>query len=72
LHGVRLALPNGLRGAYDLAPYRTTAVSLEDPPLLAKNEVRATLAPEGIDRLYRLRLEAFGARPVYAGETRPI
>jgi hypothetical protein len=71
LHGVRLALPNGLRGVYDLAPYRTTAVALEDPQLLAQNEVRATLAPEAIDRLYWLRLEAFGARAVYAVKPGP-
>ena len=71
LHGVGLAFPNGLQGVYDLAPYRTTAVAVEDPQLLAQNEVRATLAMEGTDRRYWLRLEAFGSRAVYVVKPGP-
>lgn len=72
LHGVGLALPNGLQGVYELQPFHAESVSLEDESFVSPAEVLAQLAADGIERLYWLRLELLGSRVVYTVKPGPF
>jgi len=72
LHGVGLALPNGLQGVYELEPYHQESVQLETEALASPNDVLARLASDGIDRIYWLRLELVGGQPAYIVKPGPF
>jgi len=72
LHGVGLALPNGLQGVYELEPYHAADVRLESEDLLSPGVVLAALASEGVERIYWLRLETLGGQPVYIVKPGPF
>jgi hypothetical protein len=72
LHGVGLALPNGLQGVYELEPYHAADVRLEEEGLLGPDAVLAEVAESGADRIYWLRLEVLGSRPVYVVKPGPF
>lgn len=72
LHGVGLALPNGLQGAYDLESFHPDDVSLEDEILLAPSEILTRLKSDRIDRIYWLRLEPLAGKPVYVVKPGPF
>jgi len=72
LHGVGLALPNGLQGVYELETHADRVPALTDSSLVAPGEVLARLAADGVDRIYWLRLEEVGDRPVYVVKPGPF
>jgi hypothetical protein len=72
LHGVGLALPNGLQGVYELQPFHAESVSLEDESFVSPAEVLAQLAADGMERLYWLRLELLGSQVVYTVKPGPF
>lgn len=72
LHGVGLALPNGLQGVYELRPYHEQRVRLEAPELVAPGKIFQALRGDGLDRVYWLRLEALGGVPVYVAKPGPF
>ncbi|MFQ5536005.1 MAG: hypothetical protein ACE5GJ_01015 [Gemmatimonadota bacterium] len=72
LHGVGLALPNGLQGVYELAPYRSQDVRLERTDILRPTDILSRVAAEGLDRVYWLRLQAMGGEPVYVVKPGPF
>lgn len=72
LHGVGLALPNGLQGVYELEAYHAQSLRLEEEALVAPAEVLAQLAADGIRRIYWLRLDLLGERPVYTVKPGPF
>ena len=72
LHGVGLALPNGLQGVYELEPYHAEHVRLEAQELLAPSAILQNAGAEGLDRVYWLRLEALAGRPVYIVKPGPF
>ena len=72
LHGVGLALPNGLQGVYELEPYHAESLRLEAAPLVAPSEILSQLAGDGIERIYWLRLELLGGRPAYTVKLGPF
>ncbi|GMR11959.1 MAG: hypothetical protein BMS9Abin29_0145 [Gemmatimonadota bacterium] len=72
LRGVVLALPNGLQGVYDLESFHSSDVILEDENLLAPSEIFTRLESDRIDRIYWLRLEPLGGRPVYVVKPGPF
>lgn len=72
LHGVGLALPNGLQGVYRLERYHDSDVRLENETLLDPAEVLERVAAEGHDRLYWLRLELVAGRPAYVAKPGPF
>lgn len=72
LHGVGLALPNGLQGVYELEPYHAQSLRLEEEALVAPDEVLAQLAADGIERIYWLRLDLLGGQPVYTVKPGPF
>ena len=65
LHGVGLALPNGLQGVYELEPYHAAEMHLEESAAVAPSTILESLASDGVERIYWLRLEALGAIPAY-------
>ena len=65
LHGVGLALPNGLQGVYELQEYHPVDVRLENADLLPPSQVLRRMAAEGLHRAYWLRLEPLAGQPVY-------
>lgn len=71
LHGVGLALPNGLQGVYELESDASSAVSLDAESLVHPDSVLARLAADGIDRIYWLRLETLGDVPAYVVKPGP-
>jgi hypothetical protein len=72
LHGVGLALPNGLQGVYELAPYHATDVWLESEEIVPPGAVLAALADDGLERIYWLRLETIAGRPIYIVKPGPF
>jgi hypothetical protein len=72
LHGVGLALPNGLQGVYDLEPYGLMDVSLEDPTLLGPSDILDAVGAAGLERVYWLRLEGMAGEPVYVVKPGPF
>jgi hypothetical protein len=72
LHGVGLALPNGLQGVYELEPHHPDDVRLEELDLVAPREVFRALAGDGLDRVYWLRLEQLGGVPAYVVKPGPF
>lgn len=72
LHGVGLALPNGLQGVYELAPYHSGAEALEDAGLLPPARILEAVERDGLDRIYWLRLEFLGGTPVYVVKPGPF
>jgi hypothetical protein len=72
LHGVGLALPNGLQGEYELQTRHATGIELEDEQLLPPGEVLQRLKADGIDRVYWLRLEQLAGRAVYVVKPGPF
>jgi hypothetical protein len=72
LHGVGLALPNGLQGVYELQPYHATDVWLESEEIVPPGAVLASLAQDGVERIYWLRLETIAGRPVYIVKPGPF
>jgi hypothetical protein len=72
LHGVGLALPNGLQGVYRLQQYHESEVHLETEELVEPSEILARTGDEGLDRLYWLRLEVLGDQPVYVAKPGPF
>lgn len=71
LHGVGLALPNGLQGVYELEARYEAPASLEAPELLPPDSILAVLERDDLDRIYWLRLEALGGRAVYVVKPGP-
>ena len=65
LHGVGLALPNGLQGVYELQAYHVEDVRLESLDLLPPSAILRNAAADGLERVYWLRLEALVGRAVY-------
>ena len=72
LHGVGLALPNGLQGVYELAPHHPGGVRLEEAGVLPPGEILEALGADGMERVYWLRLEALGGTPVYVVKPGPF
>jgi hypothetical protein len=72
LHGVTFVLPNGLQGVYELEPYHAGAVRLEEEGFATPDQLLARLAVEGLERIYWLRLESLGGRPVYVVKPGPF
>lgn len=72
LHGVGLALPNGLQGVYELETEYASSVALEGGDLLAPDSILARLGADGVDVIYWLRLEALGGRPAYVVKPGPF
>lgn len=72
LHGVGLALPNGLQGVYGLEPHHARPIALESPSLLAPDAILALLAADGLDRVHWLRLEVLGGVPAYVVKPGPF
>jgi len=72
LHGVGLALPNGLQGVYELEPYHAASAPLEEETLLPPSAILASVASSGVDRIYWLRLESLGGRPSYIVKPGPF
>lgn len=72
LHGVALALPNGLQGVYELESYHVEDVRLEAMDLLPPSAILRNAAADGLDRVYWLRLEALAGRPVYVVKPGPF
>jgi hypothetical protein len=71
LHGVGLALPNGLQGTYELHARTEGPVSLENADLRTPSEILGTLRAEGTRRVYWLRLEHVGGVPAYVVKPGP-
>ena len=71
LHGVGLALPNGLQGVYELQRFHRADVRLETEAAVEPSEVLRTLAREGLHRVYWLRLDVLGQQPVYVAKPGP-
>ena len=63
LHGVGLALPNGLQGVYELEAYHVEHVRLESLDLLPPSAILLNASADGLQRVYWLRLEALAGRP---------
>ena len=72
LHGVALALPNGLQGVYELEPYHVEDVRLEAMELLPPSAILGNVAVDGLERVYWLRLEALAGQPVYVVKPGPF
>lgn len=72
LHGVALALPNGLQGVYELEPYHVEQVRLESLDLLPPSAILRNAAADGLQRVYWLRLEALAGRAVYIVKPGPF
>lgn len=76
LHGVGLALPNGLQGVYELEPYHAVDVRLEEASaageLVPPSAVLDALADDGVERIYWLRLEALAGTPAYVVKPGPF
>jgi len=72
LHGVGLALPNGLQGVYELAPYALEDVWLEREPLVPPSAVLNFLEREGVARVYWLRLEVLAGTLAYVVKSGPF
>ncbi len=72
LHAVGLTLPNGLQGVYELRSDQTLAVPLEDDSFLSPSQILGTLREDGLERVYWLRLEALGGRPVFVVKPGPF
>jgi len=72
LHGVGLALPNGLQGVYRLEPYHDGDVRLEAEALREPSDILDAVAAEGHDRVYWLRLEHLGGRATYVVKPGPF
>ena len=72
LHGVGLALPNGLQGVYHLQQYHESDVHLESESFVAPSDILTRAGEAGVDRLYWLRLEVIGDRPVYVAKPGPF
>lgn len=72
LHGVGLTLPNGLQGVYELEPYHAEDVSLEGGDILPPSRILESLASDGIERIYWLRLEPLAGVPVYVVKPGPF
>jgi hypothetical protein len=72
LHGVGLALPNGLQGEYELAPHHPAAVPLDDAGLVPPTDILKALGRAGMTRIYWLRLEALAGVPAYVVKPGPF
>lgn len=72
LHGVGLALPNGLQGVYELEPHHARSVALESPSLLAPDSVLALVEADGLERIHWLRLDVLGGVPAYVVKPGPF
>ncbi|MFV1988081.1 MAG: hypothetical protein ACC682_12430 [Gemmatimonadota bacterium] len=72
LHGVTFVLPNGLQGVYELESYHDGGAPLEDETFASPSSLLETLARDGLDRLYWLRLESLGDRPAYVVKPGPF
>lgn len=72
LHGVGLALPNGLQGVYEMKPYGAVDVLLEDSALLGPSAILKAAGVDGLDRAYWLRLEAMAGNPIYVVKPGPF
>lgn len=72
LHGVGLALPNGLQGTYELAPYPADTVDLSGVGLLPPTAVLRRLQDDGLRRVYWLRVEVLGGTPAYVVKPGPF
>lgn len=72
LHGVGMALPNGLQGVYELNPHHREAVRLEEAGALHPEEILRLLGEEGMERIYWLRLEALGGVALYVVKPGPF
>ena len=72
LHGVGLALPNGLQGVYELEAYHVEQVRLESLDLLPPSAILLNASADGLQRVYWLRLEALAGRPVYIVKPGPF
>ena len=72
LHGVGLTLPNGLQGVYELEPYHAGDVRLEGDDVLPPARILASLAADGLERIYWLRLEPLDGAPAYIVKPGPF
>lgn len=72
LHGVGLTLPNGLQGVYELEPHHAADVRLEGDDILPPGAILASLAADGVGRIYWLRLEPLGGTPAYVVKPGPF
>lgn len=72
LHGVGLALPNGLQGAYELAAHHPAAVPLDAAGILPPSAILEAVAREGLTRIYWLRLEPLAGIPAYVVKPGPF
>lgn len=72
LHGVGLALPNGLQGVYELEPFHAGDVVLEEEALVPPGAILALLERDGLRRIYWLRLEVLAGRPAYVIKPGPF
>ncbi|MDA1102415.1 MAG: hypothetical protein O2956_02275 [Gemmatimonadetes bacterium] len=72
LHGVGLALPNGLQGVYELVPYHPASVRLEEEGIASADALLQRAAADGLTRVYWLRLETLGDRPSYVVKPGPF
>lgn len=72
LHGVGLALPEGLQGDYELTRSHSAGLPLSSADLIPPDSVLRSLRAEGIDRIYWLRLEPIGGVPAYVVKPGPF
>lgn len=72
LHGVGLVLPNGLQGTYELKPFHSAELRLEQEGLLPPSAIQEALARDGIRRFYWLRLEVVGHGVAYTVKPGPF
>jgi len=71
LHGVGLALPNGLQGTYVLGKGTPATAPLESAELKTPSEIFASLRADGVSRVHWLRLEGLGGTPAYVVKPGP-
>ncbi len=72
LHGVGLALPNGLQGVYHLKAAHDVGGRMEEEALLPPTAILGRMAEDGFDRIYWLRLEPLGGVPAYIVKPGPF
>lgn len=72
LHGVGLALPEGLQGDYELARVHSSGLPLTRPSLIPPDSILSLLRSDGIERIYWLRLEPLGGVPAYIVKSGPF
>ena len=72
LHGVGLALPNGLQGVYELEPHNIEPVRLESADVLPPSAILQRASAGGLERIYWLRLEGLAGQPAYIVKPGPF